>query len=239
MAKQVFTFAFLIVITVSCAPTDQSEPLRTVTPTVTPPTATSTLTPSPTATAQFTPTLLTLQTPSIPGDEPRLVFFISEQGKFQAWVPVAGDIVEYTITRALFGKAVECSIVGFSLNSASVTVQYCDLASEESSSLSDKAIIEEVRNTMKSEMHLWFDHEEMGLVEGSYPSLTVSGTENMGGNAGTFKARIILAEHRVYFVHMYVYQVDWCYCRHQMDQVVDSFYVDPYMSIPFEPTPTP
>ena len=237
MLKQILLFALLIPVIVSCASTTHLESVPTTPPGIS--LTTSTLAPPPTVIVQSTPTPITLQTPSIAGDEPRLVFFVSEQGKFEAWVPISEDIVEYTITRAFFGRAVECSVVGFSLNGASVTVQYCDLSLEEFSSFSDNAIIEEARDTLKSELHLWIDHEELGSTEGAYPSLKVSGTEDMGGNAGTFKGRIILAEPRVYFVHMYVYQIDWCYCRGQMDQVVDSFYVDPYMSIPFEPTPTP
>ena len=81
--------------------------------------------------------------------------------------------------------------------------------------------------------------EQMKVDESAYPEVTISGEEDSGGNLGTFKARIILAGNRVYFVHMYVYYIDWCYCRHQMDQVIDSFTVDPSMSIPFEPSPTP
>jgi hypothetical protein len=54
----------------------------------------------------------------------------------------------------------------------------------------------------------------------------------MSGNKGTFKARIILAGNRIYFVHMYVYEIDWCKCRHQMDQVIELFHVSPDLTIP-------
>jgi len=167
------------------------------------------------------------------------VFFISEQGKFEAWVPVTESIVEYTTTRTFFGKAVECLVVNFSLNSASTTVQYCDLPSEEIASLSNKTILTEFRDVIKKDYSWKIQKEQLGVIEIPYPEGTLSGVEDSDGNVGTFKARIILAGNRIYFVHMYVYQVDWCYCRHQMDYVVDSFTIDPYMSIPFDPTPTP
>lgn len=197
---------------------------------------------TPTPTVQSTLPPITLQTPSVPGDEPRLVFFRSEPGKFAAWVPVAGDILEYTITQTLFGKSVECSSVGFSLNSASVTIRYCDLDSEEIALHSSNAILEEVRSVIEKEFRLRIEPEQAERFDGTYPTLSLSGNEDMtsaGANDGTFKARIILAGDRVYFVHMSVYQVDWCYCRHQMNQVVDTFYVDPNISIPFELIPTP
>ena len=111
------------------------------------------------------------------------------------------------------------------------------MASENRNLLSDRAILNEVRNMVEKEYRLRIITEETKVNEGTYPELTFSGDENVGGNAGTFNARIILAENRVYFVHMYVYYIDWCFCRHQMDQVIDSFYVDPNISIPFEPTP--
>jgi len=235
---KVFVVTLLIVVLVSCAPANQPEPLSTTPSTSTPP-AVSTRPPSPTATTQFIPTLELVQTPPVPSDEPILVYFVSEQGKFNVWMPVSGIITEYTFTRMFFGKSVECSSTASSLNSAGVTVQYCDLDSEDIASLSDSAILEEVHNTVKSELRLRVDKEQAGVTDGSYPTLTLSGVENMRGDVydGTFKARIILVENRVYFVHMSVYHINWCNCLHQMDQVVDSFYVEPEMSIPFEPTP--
>jgi len=154
-------------------------------------------------------------------------------------IPIAGGITEYTITRKIFGGDVECSAFGFSLNSASVIIQYCDLIPEDIASLSDKEILSEVRDVAKKDYRWKIHKEQIGVIENPYPEGTLSGMEDSGGNLRTFKARIILAGNRVYFVHMYVYQTDPCYCRHQMDYVVDSFTVDPYMSIPFEPTLTP
>jgi hypothetical protein len=123
--------------------------------------------------------------------------------------------------------------------SGTKAVQYCDLPSDDVASRSDRSILDEVRNTMKKEFRLRIIAEQMEVNESAYPELTLSGEEDRGGNIGTFKARIILAGNRVYFVHTYVYQIDWCYCRHQMDQVIASLSIDLSMSIPFEPTPTP
>ncbi len=56
---------------------------------------------------------------------------------------------------------------------------------------------------------------------------------------GVFKARLILAENRIYLVIMTVYADNWCNCLHQINQLVDSIsiYIDPDLSIPSEPTP--
>jgi hypothetical protein len=238
MLKLLLSSTLLITISVSCAPVNRPEALPTMSPTVEL-TATPGATPSSQPTVEFASTPLTLQTPATPGDEPRLVFFVSERGRFQSWMPVSGDIVEFTLTRTVFGKFIECSIIFFPLNSAGATVQYCDLPSEDIASASHNEILDEVRNTVKKDFRWRIDKEQRKVVNGSYPALVLSGEEDMrgGGYDGTFKARIILAQNRVYLVHMSVYYIDWCNCRHQMDQVVDSFYVDPEITIPFQPTP--
>ena len=119
-------------------------------------------------------------------------------------------------------------------------MQYCDLDPKDIASLSDNTILEEARNVLSKEFRFAVTQEEVELVEDIYPTLDLSGNEDMtsaGASDGTFKARIIFAGNRIYFVHMSVYYIDWCYCSQQMDEVIDSFYIDPDMSIPFEPTP--
>ena len=168
-----------------------------------------------------------------------MVLFVSEQGRFQTWLPTAGEIVQYTVSQTFFGKPTECSAVFSRLNSAGVVVQYCDLAWEDLGSRSPQEVLDEARMLLKQHFHFKIDEEQREIVPGSYPVMTLAGEANMRGLGydGTFKARILLAQDRVYFIHMRVYEMDWCNCRHQMNQVVDSFHVDPGISIPFEPTP--
>lgn len=178
-------------------------------------------------------------TPSVPSEEPALVFFISEPGKFQAWVPISGDVHEYTVTRTLFGEPVECTIIALGLNSAYSMVQYCDLSPESIASHSSDEILNQMHDEVVRDFTVKLDTADRVLIEDVYPALKLSGQENMRGIGydGTFKARIILAGNRGYLVAMSVHSENWCNCLHQMDQVLDSFHPDPDLSVPFEPNP--
>ena len=83
------------------------------------------------------------------------------------------------------------------------------------------------------------DAPQRAVVQDIYPSSKLLGQADMRGMGydGVFKARIILADNRIYLVAMSVYVEDWCNCLHQIDQVVDSLYIEPDLSIPFESTP--
>lgn len=195
----------------------------------------------------ITPTVLSTQTqvatppntPPVQSDEPTLVFFTSEDGNFNVWLPVSGGIQDYTITKTLFTQPVHCIVLNSSLNSAYAIVQYCDLPSESIASLSSDEIFRQSRDELVSELRLKFDTEQKILIEKSYPAVLLTGQADMRGVGydGVFKARIILVEKRIYLVIMTVYSSNWCNCLHQIDQVVDAFYVDTSLSIPFEPTP--
>jgi hypothetical protein len=165
----------------------------------------------------------------MPDEEPALVLFVSEQGRFQVWLPVAGEIVQSTVTQTVFGKPAECSVTFSRLNSAGVVVQYCDLASEDVATQSSQQILEEARIMLTGYFDFSVDTQEPELMPGSSPALRLSGKADMRGLGydGSFKARILLVGNRIYTVHMEVYQIDWCTCRHQMDQVIDSFHIDP------------
>jgi hypothetical protein len=214
MRKPFLRGALLIAVVVSCAPANPLQPLST-------------------AASALTPTLI----PSLGRDEPSLIFFVSEQGKFEAWIPISESIIEYTVPLFFFGKSVECPILVSRLNGATATVQYCDLTSVDSSSQS--VILEEVRDALEKRSRLKIREEVVGTVNGSYPALTLFGEQDMRGAGfdGTFKARILLVKNRIYIVQISVHNEDWCNCLQQMDQFVDDFYVDPEISIPFEPTP--
>jgi len=168
-----------------------------------------------------------------------LAFFTSEPGKFQVWLPVSDNIEEFTIKKTLFGETIECPSLFFSLNSAQADVQYCDLLPQSIASLSNDEILDEVESEIIHSMHLKPDTQERVLAQDTYPAIMFSGQVNMRGVGydGTFKARLILVESRTYLVIMSVYQENWCNCRAQIDQVVNSLSIDPSLSIPFEPTP--
>jgi hypothetical protein len=174
-----------------------------------------------------------------PSQEPPLAFFTSEPGKFQVWLPASESIQNYTLKKTLFGEAVECPIISFGLNSASAFVQYCDLAPQSITSLSEAEVLDQARDEVLSDMRTKLDATQRSIAQGTYPSLSLAGQTDMRGMGydGTFKARMILARNRLYLVAMSVYHENWCGCRQQMDQVVDSLYIDPELSIPFEPTP--
>lgn len=195
--------------------------------------------PTPTAMLAQTELATPSYTPTLPSEQPSLVFFTSEPGKFQAWLPISGSVDEFTVTKTLFDQPVDCSIIGSKLNGAYAIVQYCDLIVESVASLSSDEIFEQARDELFRDFNLRFDDEQKDLVDGLYPALTLSGRANMRGLGfdGDVKARMVWAENRIYVIVMSVYSTNWCNCRHQIDEVVDSLYIDPDLSIPFEPTP--
>lgn len=171
--------------------------------------------------------------------EPPLVFFTSELGKFQVWLPVSESVIDSTIKKTLFDEAIECPNIFFRLNGAYASIQYCDLVPESISSLSGDEILDQAQSEIIQGMKVKLDTQKKALVQNTYPGQTLSGQVDMRGMGydGTFKARLILVDKRIYLVIMSVYHEDWCNCLHQINQVVDSLYIDPSLSIPFEPTP--
>lgn len=177
--------------------------------------------------------------PTHVGEEPALVFFTSEPGKFQVWLPVSESVQNYTVRKTLLKEAIECPVLAFRLNGAYAAVQYCDLVPRSIVSLSSDEILEETESEILHGLNIKSDTKEKMLVQDTYPALTLSGEVDLRGMGydGTFKARIILVESRLYLVVMSVYHENWCHCIHQMDQVVDSLYIEPGLAIPFEPVP--
>lgn len=178
-------------------------------------------------------------TGAVLSQEPPLAFFTSEPGKFQVWLPVSASIQNYTLEKTLFGESMECPVINFRLNGAYAFVQYCDLAPQSIASLSDDEILDQGSSEVINDIRTKLDTPQREVVQGIYPSLKLSGQADMRGMGydGVFKARIILADNRIYLVAMSVYVEDWCNCLHQIDQVVDSLYIEPDLSIPFESTP--
>jgi hypothetical protein len=166
--------------------------------------------------------------------EPSLVFFTSEPGKFQVWLPLSTDIQEFTMQKTVFQTTLDCPTIFYRLNSAGATVQYCDLLPESIASLSSDEILDQARDEMMRELRVKIDAQQEELAQDIYPSLVLSGQEDMRGMGydGTFKARMILVNSRIYLIVMSVYREDWCNCRDQVDQVVDSLNIDPSLSIP-------
>ena len=171
--------------------------------------------------------------------EPPLVFFTSEPGKFQVWLPASDSVQDYTVKKTLFNVSIECPNLLFRLNGAYAAVEYCDLNPESIVSLSRDDILDQVQPEIMRDIHVKIESQHRIMMQDAYPAVAFSGQVDMRGMGydGTFKARAILAEKRIYLVVMSVYHENWCNCLHQMDQVVDSLYVEPGLSIPFEPTP--
>jgi hypothetical protein len=171
--------------------------------------------------------------------EPPLVFFTSEPGKFQVWLPASGSVQDYTERKTLFNETIECPNLFFRLNGAYAAVQYCDLIPQSVASLSDEEILDQAQSEVIGDIHVKIETQQRVAVQDTYPALELFGQVDMRGMGydGTFKARMILVDERLYLIVMSVYHEDWCNCLHQMDQVVDSLYIEPSLSIPFEPTP--
>jgi hypothetical protein len=231
----------LLLLMAACSWSTQ-QPLNPATANQAPtPTSIQTMTPSRTTVQTISPadTPLPPATPSASIQEPPLVFFTSEQGKFQVWLPASDSVQEYTDKRTLFGVTIECPTLFYRLNGAYAIVLYCDLVPESTVGLSNDEILAQARSEMLLGIKSRVDIQQRVIVQDSYPALALSGLVDMRGLGydGTFKGHIILAEYRIYLVAMSVYQEDWCSCLNQMEQVVDSLFIDPDLSIPFEPAP--
>ena len=176
---------------------------------------------------------------TISDQEPPLVFFTSEPGKFQVWLPVSESVQDYTVKKTLFSESIECPNLVFRLNGAYAAVQYCDLVPTSVTSLSSEEILDQALSELVRDLHAKIETQQGVVVQDTYPALEFFGQVDMRGMGydGTFRARIILVDQRIYLIVMSVYHEDWCNCLHQMDQVVDSLYIEPGLSIPFEPTP--
>ncbi len=224
-------YLLLLTLLISCSSPAPTSPPFLTTEVSLPTTAT--------AMGAVTQAAASVGTPTALSQGPPLVFFTSEPGKFQVWLPVSESIQNFTLTKTLFGKSIECPVINFRLNGAYAVVQYCDLDPESITSLSDDELLDQVRREIIRGIDTKLDTPQRVVVQGIYPALTLSGQADMRGMGydGTFKARIILADNRIYLVAMSVYLENWCNCLHQIDQVVDSLYIEPDLSIPFEPTP--
>lgn len=195
------------------------------------------ITPVPTAMPTPTPNPTAAATAS--SQEPLLVFFTSEMGKYQVRLPASDSVQEFTDKRRLFGETIECPTLFYRLNGAYAIVRYCDLVPGSISGLTNDQILDQAYREMLRGMNARLDTRQRLVVQEAYPALALAGLVNMRGMGydGRFKARLILAEDRLYLVLMGAYHVDWCNCRNQMDQVVESLFIDPSLSIPFESTP--
>lgn len=184
-------------------------------------------------------TIVHTEVPTNSSQEPQLVGFVSESGKFQARLPDSQNIIEFTSKNTLFGELIECPNLFFRLNGAGAIVRYCDLAPQSITSLSSDEILEQAENKIIRSMHLKPETREQVLAQDKYPATTFGGEVNLRGMGydGTFEARLVLVENRIYLVLMSVYHENWCKCIHQINEVVNSLYIDPDLSIPFEPTP--
>lgn len=171
--------------------------------------------------------------------EPPLVFFTSEPGKFQVWLPVSESVQDYTVKKTLFSETIECPNLVFRLNGAYAAVQYCDLIPQSVASLSNEEILDQAQSEVIGDIHVKIETQQRVAVQDTYPAHELFGQVDMRGMGydGTFRARIILVDQRIYLIVMSVYHEDWCNCLEQVDQVVDSLYIEPGLSIPFEPTP--
>lgn len=192
---------------------------------------------TPVPTAMTIPTPIPTATSRATSQEPMLVFFTSEMGKYQVWLPASDSVEEFTDKRKLFGETIECPSLFYRLNYAGAIVRYCDLVPGSIAGLTNDQILDQTYAEMLRGVNAKLDTRQRLVVQDAYPALALAGLVDMRGMGydGRFKARLILADGRLYLILMEVYHVDRCNCRDQMDKVLDSFYIDPGLSIPFEP----
>jgi hypothetical protein len=161
---------------------------------------------------------------------------VPDVGRFQVWIPVSGNLLQHTRTRTLLGDSVECLATVSRLNGAYAIIEYCDLLPQSLEGLSSSTVLDRVYPELIRDMDIRLEKVAPAIVGETYDALKLQGPQNMRGLSldGEFQGRAILVEERIYLVAMSVHEQNWCICVHQVDQVLDSFFIDPAMKIPFD-----
>jgi hypothetical protein len=178
---------------------------------------------------------------------PNPIDFISEPGQFNVSFPCCdlarGALEQYSVDESPFGESAQCQVTLLPEDGASWKVQYCDLPPSVLASRSAEDILDWARDDalQDARAHLVEEASIDPGFEASAVARSVSGPANMRGILldGTFRARVYLVGTRIYLVAARVYDANWGDRLALIDSFLDSFFVHPALTIPFEPTPTP
>ena len=180
---------------------------------------------------------------------PQPIDFISEQGQFNITFPCCdlarSALAEFTTTKSIYGNQFECHVVVLPEDGASWTVQYCDLPPDLLTSISTEGLINWASNDALSDARarpaVATEQPTTGEFEATLPGRSTTAQANMRGLLadGTLKARIYLAENRIYEVSARVYNANWGNRLAMIDPFLDSFFLHSSLTIPFEATSTP
>jgi hypothetical protein len=171
--------------------------------------------------------------------QPALLHLMSEPGRYEVQLPVAEGMMDYTQTTEVLNRPIECHITFSRLDYGYAAVEYCDLPAEVVADLAPQDVLARTRMDLLRPFRTQVASEQAGKADDNFSSLAVSGRADMRGQGydGSFEARLVLADGRVYLVLMAASDADQCGCLSLTPQVVDSFHVVPDLSIPYQPPP--
>jgi hypothetical protein len=118
-------------------------------------------------------------TPTV--EAPLLLSLTSEQGKFDAWLPVSEGVLDYTLTTQIAGRSIECHVTFSRLDFAYAVVEYCDLHPEVIVDSTPEHVLAQTRNDLLRPFNAQVAAERSSLAEDTFPSLTLPGRVHMRG----------------------------------------------------------
>jgi len=147
--------------------------------------------------------------------------------------------MEYTVTKQTFGKAMECNLTLARDNGAIWLVQYCDYSAESLTGLSTKEILDRGSNEALLDARARLISESDITMNQTILGRALIGEADMRGMGydGTYKTRLYLAGNRLYTIAASVYNENWGNRMELIDPFLNSFTIEPDLTIPYEPTP--
>lgn len=173
-------------------------------------------TPTPTPTASPKPDLL-------------LVNYFSEPGRFEVWLPTTQSIHEDGFTQTEIGEPAECHRLWSEANGASWMIRYCDYSPAVINKFTRQELLNRARDEdLETEIATLISEQDITL-RGIYSGRLViaqAAMRGLGNYHGTYKMRIYIADHRLYWVSAKVYEENWDNRMITIDPFLESFYIE-------------
>jgi hypothetical protein len=156
-----------------------------------------------------------------------LVYFVSEPGKFEIWLPTTQSIRESIESKATLGASTDCHVLFAPDNGAYYLVEYCDYPPELIAKLTTKEILDKARDeALQDAEGVLIAEQNISLHATPGRDIVADSYLKGDGQKGTYKARVYLKGNRLYRIATYVFNANWGNRMSTMDPFLDSFYLD-------------
>lgn len=213
LARQTVSFGLALLFLAGC-----NSPTPTLIPPTTIPTQIPTQPSLPTSIAtpnDIAPTVVSL------------VYFVSEPGKFEVWLPTTQSIRESIESKVTLGASTDCHVLFARDNGAYYLVEYCDYPQELIAKLTPQEILDKARDeALQDAAGVLIAEQNISLH--TYPGRDIVADSYLkgAGEKGTYKVRVYLVSNRLYRIATYVFNENWGNRMSTMDPFLDSFFLD-------------